>query len=243
MRYEQMVVQGYAIKRVPVPTVNVPYGIQPGTDEQRAQAAKDCPKQLECGIRILGPGEDCIVDELTSAYALAHGVEKYDDINPICVKARMMYTLATACVDPDSDPRAPILFWGDTVEDGFRVLHDNPKHDLTPEIITFLHEHFLLWQDELNPQANTFAEAKMVENAQRAVDDADFLASLRPGLRMTWLRTMAAQWLASVAVNYGATSSPSKDASERPRKPSPQKKPKRKLAAVRARTAKSLRRK
>ena len=192
MRYEAMVASGYAIRKIPLPIVNVPHGVQQGTDEQRKQWEADGkPEAPVCGMRVLSPGEDIEVDRLAEAFAKTQGVEKYDDVHPICVKARMVYTLATACVDPDTDSHAPLLFFGDTVEQAARTLFSDPKRVLTPDTVVYLHEVYEIWKDAVNPQANTIADYQLAEMARKAADDADFLALLRPGLRLKFTHILA----------------------------------------------------
>jgi hypothetical protein len=192
MRYSELSESGYAFKLVELPIANIPHGIQGGTDEQRAQWEADGkPKAPTLGMRIIGPGEDIGIDALAKAYAKTQGVEKYDDVDPICVKARMVYTLATACVDPESDPRAPLLFFGDTVEQAAATLRNDPKHVLTFDTVVYLHEVYSCWRDKINPQANTIADLQLQEVTFKAAESADFLSYFRPGMLLNYAHTLA----------------------------------------------------
>lgn len=192
MRYDQMIAQGHAIKKIPLPIVNIPHGIQAGTPEQLAQWEADGkPVAPIVGIRVIGPGEDVEIDRLADASSRALGVPTYNDTHPICVKERMIYTMATACVDPDSDPRAPLLFFGDTVEQAAAILRDDPKKILTFDTVVYLHEVYEIWKSQTNPQANTVEDHKLEEMAMKAADDADFLALLSPGLRLRFTHILA----------------------------------------------------
>jgi hypothetical protein len=197
MRYSELSESGYAIKRVTLPIANIPHGVQGGTDEQRAQWEADGkPTAPTLGMRILSPGEDIEVDHLAELSAKKQGVEKYDDVHPICVKERMVYTLATACVDPDTGSRAPLLFFGDTVEQAAATLRNDPKHVLTFDTVVYLHEIYEIWRDKINPQAGSIADYNLAEIHKKAAEDADFLAYLRPGMRLSYTHILAVQHLA-----------------------------------------------
>jgi hypothetical protein len=219
-RYSSQTASGYAWERVTVPVANVPHGVQKGTPEQRAQWEKDgSPKPQICGIRCLSPDEDMEVDARAAELALEKGVKEYTDTNPICVNARMICTLAMACVDPDSDPHKPVLFFGDTVDEAIDVLRKDPKRSITPDTIAYLHERYEMWRDKINPQANTIADHQLQEIARKSADDADFLAKLRPGLRLKFTASLAALALPFLDQIFGGlstSSEPSKKQSPKP---------------------------
>ena len=228
MRYssDKIPASGWAFERVVVPLANLPHGLQQGTDEQRAQAFRDSVSTAPvCGIRALTDGEEDTCHRLAEAYARSQGVEKYDDVHPICVKALRVYQLATACVDPDSDPRAPLLFFGDTIEEAAETLRNDPKRNITGDTVAYLHERFEMWRDKVNPQANTLQDFRLAEAAEKAADDADFLAYMRPGLRLKFTHTLAALLVASPAWNSISSTLSSTEPSNSgasPQKTSPQ---------------------
>lgn len=202
MRYGDVPVSGWAIERVTVPLANLPHGLQDGTEEQRAQAATDGLKSAPtCGIRVLLDGEEDNCHRLAEAYSKQQGVEQYDDVHPICVKALRVYLLATACIDPDGDPCAPLLFFGDTVEQAAEVLRNDPKRNITADTVAYLFERYEIWKDKINPQANTLHDFRLAEAAEKTADNADFLVSMRPGLRLKFTHTLAALLVASPAWN------------------------------------------
>jgi hypothetical protein len=221
-RYSSTTPSGFAWKRVEVPLANVPHGIQKGTPEQRAQWEKDgCPKPQICGIRYLLPDENMEVDARAAELAATKGVKEYTDTHPICVESRMICTLAMACVDPDSDPHKPVLFFGDTVEEAIDTLRRDKNRAITPDTIVYLHERYEMWRDKINPQANTIADYELQEIAKKSADDADFLANLRPGMRLRFTATLAALALPFLDQIFGSSStlkSPSKTPSPKPRK-------------------------
>lgn len=189
-RYEDLPDSGFAWQIVDVPIANLPHGIQKGTPEQAAQAAADgLPVKLpQCGIRALSPGEDIEAHRLAAEFSKTQGVD-YNETHPVCVNSLMVYSVAMACVDPDSDRRKPVLFFGDTPELAAQTLRDDPKHFITLDTVVYLHERYLIWKDKINPQANTIADYEMQDILQRSANDLDFLASLTPGLRLKLLHT------------------------------------------------------
>lgn len=224
MRYSdnKIPTSGWAIERVVVPLANLPHGLQKGTDEQRAQAQRDSVSTAPvCGIRALMDGEEDACHRLAEAYSRSQGVEKYDDVHPICVKALRVYTLATACVDPDTDPRAPLLFFGDTIEEAAEVLRNDPKKNITADTVAYLFERYEMWRDKINPQANTLQDYELQLAAEKAADDADFLAYMRPGLRLKFTHTLAALLVASpgwISIASGLSSTAPTSSASSPQK-------------------------
>lgn len=242
MRYNQIVESGYSWQLVQVPLVNLPHGVQKGTPEQAEQAKADgLTVAPTCGIRCLSPGEELEVDQRAAAFCASEavGVTKYDDVNPACVNARMIYTVAMACVDPDSDRRKPVLFFGDSIEEAAESLRKDPKRCLTIDTIVYLHERYLLWKDKINPQANTVSDYELQEMCKKAADDADFLALLRPGLRLKFTHTLAVLCVSSPELSLLLSSLQSRDSTA---KPGPKKAAPRKTAPVQRRTKKTTRR-
>ena len=174
---------------------------------------------LQVGLRVLEPGLDDEVDRLAEAYSKSQGVEKYDDVHPICVKARMVYTLALACVDPSSDPRRPIPFFCDepysadnhTVERAAEIIRtgivSTPEGELrigmTPDIVVYLNEQYEVYRDEVHPQALTLKDSELAEATRKAAESADFLLSLRPGMRLRLQHFMASLAVAALEIASG----------------------------------------
>jgi len=208
-RYYDLAANGVAIERVKLPIANVPHGIQKGTPEQKAQWERDGkPEPVECGIRILPPGFEAEADQLAAAKSVELGVEKYDENNPICYKQKLFYTVAAVCVDPDSDPKKPTLFFGDTIEEAAETLRSDPKKLLTFDTVVYLHERYLTWRDKLHPQANTIKDFELQQICQKAVEDADFLLYLRPGMLLRLAHTLAALYLTLPVDSSGSVSLP-----------------------------------
>jgi hypothetical protein len=177
---------------------------------------------LFVGIRALGPGEDDEVDRLAESYSIKQGVAEYNDTHPICVKARMVYTLAKACVDPDSDPCRPLPFFCDdpfsadthTLERSAEIIRTGEvatpngivRIGMTPDVVVCLHEQYEVLKDEIHPQALTIKDAELAELCRKAAESDDFLFSLRPGLRVRLLRFTAPLALVVLAANFGGSS-------------------------------------
>lgn len=230
-RYEDLPDSGFAWQIVDVPIANLPHGIQKGTPEQAAQAAADGlpPKLPQCGIRALSPGEDIEAHRLAAAFSKTQGVD-YNETHPVCVNSLMVYTLAMACVDPDSDRRKPVLFFGDSPELAAQTLRDDPKHLITLDTVVYLHERYLIWKDKINPQANTIADYEMQSILEKSADDLDFLASLTPGLRLKLLHTTGVLLVTSPGWTELASSFARNDATKSCEKPTRPGKPNKKAA-------------
>lgn len=208
-RYSEAKPSGFAFHLVEIPLANSPFGLQKGTPEQELQRQKDggTPKKLIAGVRVFLNGEDIEVDRLAAAYSAAHGVSTYDDVHPICVKARMTYTVAAAYCDHTSDPVNPTLFFGDTIEEAAGVLFNDEKRNITPDTIAYLHEQYEVWRDKVHPQANTIADYELQTACKGTAENADFLLRMRPGLRLRFTHTLAVLCLNSGVMNSGVFSS------------------------------------
>lgn len=223
-RYRDLKQQGWSWKLVELPLVNKSHGIQQGTPEQAAQWEADGkPESPVLGIRALGPEEDLFTHEWAAAYSKEHGVAEYDERNPVCLLAHRHYTLAMACVDPESDPRRPLLFFGDNPEEAAETLRKDPKHAITPDIVDYLYEQYEVWKDKVNPQALSLGDMSLSAAAEKAAENADFLTYFRPGALVTFTACMAVQYTSLLAERSGITSGCS--SAPKTKKPSSARKP------------------
>lgn len=182
---------------------------------------------LRVGLRPMAPSEDDLVDSLASAYAKKLGVAEYTDTHPICVKARMQYTLALVCLDADSDPGNPVPFFvdephsrdSDSVERRAEIIRtgivntpDGPVNcGMTPDMVIYLHECWQVHNDQISPQALTIKDADLAEMCRKAASSEDFWLRLAPGARVSCLRFMGALLLASLEVSCGPSSASTTD--------------------------------
>lgn len=189
--------QGFrAIKVIELPITTAPHGEQRDTPEQ-ASARDGAPAALPIvGVRALMPGEREDVLCAAQARAVKRGITTDLETSPVYNQALAVYTVAMACVDPDSDRRAPVLYFGDTLEDAAEAIRTSPL--LTDDIVLYLRERQECWQDEIHPQALSVKDSEMLDFAQRAVADADFLSKFRLGTLVNSTRFMAALWLSSL---------------------------------------------
>jgi hypothetical protein len=81
----------------------------------------------------------------------------------------------------------------------------DPRHCLTPDTIAYLFERYQIWKDQINPQALTLADMALNVAAEKAAEQADFLAYLRPGALITFTRTLAVQCVSLAAQISGAS--------------------------------------
>lgn len=203
-----------AIQRVVCPVVNV---------SANAKAdSPNAPSQFECGVRVLLVEEQEAIYEKALARTKRLGGEEKED-SPLYNLSLQLYTVATAYVDPDSDPAAPKLYFGNTVDEAVEVISKSEL--LSRDSLAYLAEHQEVWQDRCNPQAGP-KQDEMLRYIEEAAKDASFLLYLRPGYRLTLLATMARMLLDSQVVKSQSTpvssddstsnSKPSKSANSKP---------------------------
>jgi hypothetical protein len=149
----------------------------------------------------------------------------------------MVYSLAMACVDPDSDPCRPLPFFCDdpfdvqkhTVERAAEIIRTGElvtptgivRIGMTPDVVVCLYEQYEVLKDEIHPQALTVKDDELAELCRKAAESADFLYSLRPGLRAKLLLFTAPLALVVLAANFTSispTATNSKSASKKPPK-------------------------
>ena len=187
----------WAIKPVPFRLANAVEAAQPG------QAPADAPVEVTLGVRVLAAAETSTVYEKAQEYARARGVAEWKDDHPICSLARMAFTLAVACVDIDSDPKAPQLFFenADEVFTSQHVGEDN---------IAYLFERWTDWQDACSIEKKNITESELIgillEEATRAENADSPLDRMRPGLRKSYFRTTAVLFanLLTVKSDFGS---------------------------------------
>ncbi len=184
-----------AIKVIDLPLANVPHGLQAGTPEQARERELNptAYPTVKVGVRALLPLERELVLELAAARTKDKGGE-VSSANPIYNHALAIYTVAASYVDPDTPPgKDAQLYFGDTIEQAAQVLRTS-KH-MTDDIVFYLRQRQEMWQDEINPQALTLGADKMFDATRQAVESDDFLSLMRPGLLVSFTRTLAAQLL------------------------------------------------
>jgi len=175
-----------AIKRVTCPIVNA----QARANDASAQATadtSDAPPHFECGVRVLR------VDEIEEVYqkALARtkrlGGEE-SDTSALYNLSLQLYTIAAAYVDPDSDPAAAKLYFGETVDDAVENILKSEL--LSRDTLAYLAEVQEKHQDSCNPQSDPKRE-EMWRCIEEGAKNADFFLWLRPSTRIFCLHTMA----------------------------------------------------
>lgn len=190
-----------ALKVIELPLASQPHGIQPDTPEQ-AEARSETVKVM-VGLRALTPEERGDILSASFARASSRGATGEIEKSAVYNQALAVYTVAMACVDPDADRCKPILFFGDGLESAADTIRKSPL--MTDDIVLYLRERQEAWQDEINPQALTVRDNELYDSAKRAVEDADFLWLMRPGLLVSFARTMAALSLSLLEGNSGDT--------------------------------------
>ena len=217
-RLKDVLVGTRAIKRVPLPLVNVPSSASPDQPELSAQRQADreawqadAPpgsdpgafdvSTVEVGLRVLTGAEHSLVLQKAVQFAKDRGgTGEFTD--PQHGLGMQVYTLAIACVDPDSDPRDPVPFFGEPgaeqIESAVREILASPM--LGRDGIVYLHEAQELWQDMCSPQSHRVSTERFVEIMRQAATDGDargFLA-LRPGTRWDCFRSISVLHVSSL---------------------------------------------
>lgn len=168
-----------AIQRVVCPVVNV---------SANAKAdSPNAPSQFECGVRVLLVEEQEAIYEKALARTKRLGGEEKED-SPLYNLSLQLYTVATAYVDPDSDPAAPQLYFGNTVDEAVEVISKSEL--LSRDSLAYLAECHECWQDQCNPQGAK-GQAEMMYHIQETAKNATYPLSLRPGERLTLQHTTA----------------------------------------------------
>jgi len=192
-----------AIHVVELPLVNVPNaGAEPSPelDEARKRDAEalgttveQLPVKARVGLRVLLPRQWLDVQTAARALAVERGNPNPTEDDPNYNLGTQVNTLARACVDPDSNPSDPDLFFGDgkTIESAVKDLLDN-EH-LTRDSLTYLCDEWEWWNDRVNPQIKNLSDHERLAFIGRMVETPDIFLSLRPGVQRSLAHFMAVQ--------------------------------------------------
>lgn len=217
MRFSQLpasITQGFrALKIIELPIASQPHGMQPDTPEQQAARGDNEIVRPMVGLRALTPGERSDVLSAAFAYAISKNASGKVEESAVYSQALAVYTVAQACVDPDSDRCKPFLFFGDNLEHAADTIRSSPL--MTDDIVLYLRERQECWQDEVHPQALTIRDNEIYEIAKKSADDADFLFRMRLGTLVNYALTLGALCVSLVEGSSGSTSASSSDGSEK----------------------------
>jgi hypothetical protein len=151
-----------------------------------AEAAE--ARELAVDVIVLSGLEDAEVMTKARAFAKERGVEDPKDGNPIYDLALWAFTLAIACVDPESPETEPRAFFDGGADQIFG------SNLLGRDTIAYLYEHQQQWQDEVSPRARTVGAEELLAHvlAVASAEDPTPFFRLAPALRWTLHRSMAA---------------------------------------------------
>jgi hypothetical protein len=198
-----------AIKRIDLPLVNVPCSLLPDIPELMEQRKKDAaaaasqgapvvPATVEVGLRVLTGDETLLVERLTNEMAEANGCKAFEETDSIFNMAKSTCTIAVACVDPDSDPADPDPFFGPRLENPKKtaeacIKRINASTHIGRDGIIYLAEQHEAWQDMCNSQALKMSPDVLwaLIGKVAAEHDARTYLKLRPGMRLSFTRSMA----------------------------------------------------
>lgn len=198
MKFSQAVRGKRAEKLVEVPGLRTPAG-----------------EPVRCAMRPLTGAEESAVAEGARAHAASKGNPNAGSGNELYNIGRMAHTLAIGCLDPESpiERREPFFDGG-----AAQVLAE-----LHIEAITFLWEHFELWQDECSPFEYKLTDEQLFARAQEVAapgGETSFI-SMSPSMRWLFTHSMA-RLLSSSLAHKSSSGSPSESAPTTETKPEPQ---------------------
>lgn len=228
MRFSQIAEGFQAFKVIDLPIANQPHGLRSDTPEQSAAREGAPVAQYRVGLRALTPGQReevlCAAKDRAASRGVASDLHK----NPIFDQALAVYTVAMACVDPDSDRGKPVLFFGDSLDGAAETIRSSPL--MTDDIVYYLRERQEAWQDEINPQALTIKDSELYTTTQKAVEDADFLWQLRPGTLVSYTHSLACLCLSLLEANSTTSSDSASVSTEKSKPTAPATKPSKKAS-------------
>jgi hypothetical protein len=212
--------EGYrALKIIELPLTTQPHGIQVDTPEQVAAREGTEPVKVFVGLRALTPGERSEVLSAAYAYSVSKGASDDVERTSVYLQALAVYTVAAAAVDPDSDRKRPLLFFGDSLEQAADTIRKSPL--MTDDIVLYLRERCEAWSDQINPQSLSVKDSELYDVIKKAADDADFFFCCRPGLLVNLANFMARTLLISLEPNSdfgGSLDADGESSNEKPKK-------------------------
>ncbi|HEX2878835.1 MAG TPA: hypothetical protein VHO25_04795 [Polyangiaceae bacterium] len=154
--------------------------------QPEADPAAPDPSIAIVGLRVLTGAEQARVQQKAQEFATAHGVKEWSDAHPLCCQGLHVHTLALACIDPDSDPKNPDLFFDGGADEILTSTH------IGSDNIEFLYDMQRDWQTQCGLQSSEMSIGEVFEIVhQMAAGEADDpLALLRPGTRASFFRTL-----------------------------------------------------
>lgn len=154
-------------------------------------------------IRALNEGEHDEVLAAALAYCRSKGLERPEEGDAIYERAKMLHTIARACIDRDSPPENPQPFFDGGVE------QIQKSEVMTPEVIGYLYEQQRLMQDDVAPLKKDMSPAEFFAAAvETAKGNISFFVNSQPGMQWNFVRTLASQFIASLESNsHSSTSS------------------------------------
>lgn len=165
----------------------------------------------ELHVRALNEEEHGLVLERALAFAKKRGLESPEDGDALYERGKMLHTLALAYVDKDSPEDAPAPYFDGVMRDGSVVeawLQISKSEVMTPEVVGYLYEVQQIMQDDVAPMRKDMTPAQFMAAAlTTAKGNMSFFVGTRPGTRWNFVRTLASQFVASLAAKSPSTPS------------------------------------
>lgn len=192
MKASQLLKGKRAVKRIPLPLSRDP----------------DAPEQAQIivGLKAFEPGEHL---RQAREYAIARGVKDPKDGDDLYEYGKILYTILLGCVDPDDD-NSPFF------DGGLEQLIAFPGFEKDERILLAeMHEQ---WRQEVCPMVSEFEDGQFEQALELLAGPggSTFFLSLRPGMRVSLMRTTASLLLSSLRGKSVSGGKPEKRAETEP---------------------------
>lgn len=145
-------------------------------------------------VRPLNEGEYGDVIAKALAFAKSKGLDAPEDGDPIYDRAKMLFTLAIACIDKDSPAEKPAPFFDGGVP---QILG---SEIMTPEVVAYLYEVQQIIQDDVAPMKKDLSPADFMAAALKtAQGNMAFFVNSRLAVRWNFVRFLASLYISSLA--------------------------------------------
>jgi len=147
----------------------------------------------EVDVAVLDSAQEAEALAGALAFAKARGSTDARDGDPLYDLGLWVHTCLLACMDPESPAGAPVPFFSN-IEEMLR------SKRVTPEHFAYLYEMQEEWQEEHAPYVRQLSDGEVMTRAVRiAAGELLPFLELRPGTRWNFTRTLAFQYVASLA--------------------------------------------
>lgn len=186
MKASNLVRGSLAIRRTKLPLARAPEATTEA--DHRDAATMNSSAEPEVGLRALSGLETALVLQRAREFAVARGVPEPKEDDELYQYGKAVWCCLLGCVDPDSNAARPEPFFDGGLDQLLAL------DGLGRDGILLLAELQEQWQEEVSPSARDL-EGKAFEEAVAQLAGpmgGTFFLNLRPGMRLSLARSMAA---------------------------------------------------